>query len=134
VNDIVTFRINKTTIFSYTNTTPYTSGNIMLGYEDAFDSTGPIDNYVVYDNVRVVSLAGPVVTAISRIGGNVQIDFTAGAADVPAQFTLQSASVVTGPYTDTTATITSLGAGSFRATKPFDSNAQAAFYRIRRPF
>jgi hypothetical protein len=134
VNDIVTLRINKTTIFSYTNTTPYNSGNIMLGYEDAFDSTGPIDNYVVYDNLRVVSLAGPVVTSISRVGGNVQIDFTAGAADVPGQFVLQSASVVTGPYTDTTATITSLGGGSFRATKPFDPNALAVFYRIRRPY
>jgi len=134
VNDVITLRINKTTIFSYTNTTGYTSGNIMLGYEDAFDSTGPIHNFVVYDNVRVISLAGPVITAINRVGGNVQIDFTAGSADVPAQFALQSAAVVTGPYADTSATITSLGGGNFRATKPFDPNAPAVFYRVRRAF
>jgi len=134
VNDIITLRINKTTIFSCTNTTGYTSGNIMLGYEDAFDSTGPIHNFVVYDNVRVISLAGPVVTSINRVGANVQIDFTAGAADVPAQFALQSAAVVTGPYADTSATIGSLGAGSFRATKPFDPNAPGVFYRVRRAF
>jgi hypothetical protein len=134
VGDLITLRINKTTIFTYTNTTPYTSGNIMLGYEDAFDSLGPSQVYVVYDNVRVISLAGPVITAINRVGGNVQIDFTAGAADVPAQFVLQSASIVTGPYADTSATITSLGAGNFRATKPFDPNAPAVFYRVRRPF
>jgi hypothetical protein len=134
VNDRITLRINKTTIFSYTNTTPYTSGNIMLGYEDAFDSLGLAANYVIYDNVRVISLAGPVVTAINRVGGNVQIDFTAGAADVPAQFALQSASLVVGPYADTSASITSLGAGNFRATKPFDPNAPAVFYRVRRSF
>jgi hypothetical protein len=127
-------RINKTTIFSYTNTTPYTSGNIMLGYEDAFDSTGPAQNYVVYDNLRVISLAGPVVTAINRVGPNVQIDFTAGSGDVPAQFALQSSSLVTGPYVDSTATITSLGGTNFRATRPFDPNAPAVFYRVRRAF
>jgi hypothetical protein len=136
IGDQITLRINKTTIFSYTNTTPYTSGNIMLGYEDAFDSTGPAQNYVVYDNVRVISLAGPVITAINRVGANVQIDFTTGAAngDVPAQFALQSAAVVAGPYGDTSATITSLGGGNFRATKPFDPNAPAVFYRVRRAF
>jgi hypothetical protein len=134
VGSLITLRINKTVIFTYTNTTPYNSGNIMLGYEDAFDSTGPIQDYVVYDNVRVISLAGPVVTAINRVGGNVQIDFTAGSADVPAQFALQSSGIVTGPYADTTATITSLGGGNFRATKPFDPNAPAVFYRVRRAF
>jgi hypothetical protein len=134
IGSLITLRINKTVIFTYTNTTLYTSGNIMLGYEDAFDSTGPVQDYVVYDNLRVISLAGPIVTAINRVGGNVQIDFTAGAADVPAQFALQSASLVIGPYGDTSASITSLGGGNFRATKPFDPNASAAFYRVRRAF
>jgi hypothetical protein len=74
------------------------------------------------------------VTAINRVGANVQIDFTAGAADLPAQFALQSAPVVIGPYADTSATITSVGTGNFRATKPFDPNAPAVFYRVRRAF
>ena len=135
IGDLMTLRINKSTIFSYTNTTPYPSGNIMLGYEDAFDSTGPAQNYVVYDNLRVISLAGPVITAINRVGSTVQIDFTAGPADVPPQFVLQSAAVVTGPYADTSAVIsTALGSGNFRAAKFFDPNAPAAFYRVRRAF
>ena len=40
INGVVTLRMNKVVIFSYTNATPYTSGNIMLGYTDAYDSIG----------------------------------------------------------------------------------------------
>src|SRR5204863_3526262 len=129
VRGVLTLRINKTTIFSYTNTTPYTSGNIMIGYEDAFDSVGPVQNYVVYDNVRVISLAVPVVTGIAKVGANVQITFTANAGDVPAQFVLQAASSVTGPYADVSSAITLVGPGSFKATKAFDPLSNAVFYR-----
>jgi hypothetical protein len=134
VGSVLTLRINKTTIFSYTNTTSYTSGNIMLGYEDAFDSVGPVQDYVVYDNVRVISLAAPVITVIQRVGGNVQIDFTAGSGDVPGQFVLQSASGVTGPYSDVSSTITALGGGTFRSVKAVNPLDAAAFYRVRRAY
>jgi hypothetical protein len=133
INNVQTLRINNSRIFSYTNGTPYTSGNIMLGYEDAFDSVGDIHTYVVYDNLRVISLAGPVVVAITKAGGNVNIDFTAGSGDVPAQFVLQSASSVTGPYSDIASTITSLGGSSFRASTPLPASPPA-FYRVRRAY
>jgi len=135
VDNVITLRINKTLIMTYTKTTPYTSGNVMLGYEDAFDSVGLVQNYVVYDNVRVVSVAAPVrpnIVSIVKIGSNVQIDFTAGAGDIPGIFTLQTASVVTGPYTDTSSTITSLGGTSFRATKAVNPSDNVAFYRIKK--
>jgi hypothetical protein len=133
INNVQTLRINNSYIFSYTNGTPYTSGNIMLGYEDAFDSVGDIHTYVVYDNIRVISLAGPVVVAINKVGANVNIDFTAGNGDVPAQFVLQSASAVTGPYSDISSTITSLGGTSFRASTPLPVSPPA-FYRVRRAY
>jgi hypothetical protein len=130
VGNIITLRINKTTIFSYVNTTPYTSGNIMLGYEDPFDSVGDAHDYVIYDNVRVISLPNqPVITSITLVGANVQIDFTASGG-VASQFRLQTASVVTGPYTNVSSTITSLGGGAFRTTQPFNPLASAVFYRI----
>jgi hypothetical protein len=130
VGNTVTLRINKTTILSTENGTGYNSGNIMLGYEDAFDSIGPIQSYVIYDNVRVVALASqPVITSITKVGSNTQIDFTA-AGGTASQFHLLTASAVGGPYTDTGASITSLGGGAFRTTQPFNALSTAVFYRI----
>jgi hypothetical protein len=40
VGSVITLRINKKPILNYTNTTAFTSGRIMLGYLDAFDSVG----------------------------------------------------------------------------------------------
>jgi hypothetical protein len=62
IGNIVTLWLNNTRILGYTNTTPYPSGNIMLGYVDAFDSVGATTSFVVYDNLRVVSLAPPVIS------------------------------------------------------------------------
>jgi len=132
VNGVIYWSINHTLIFAYTNTTSYKSGDIMLGYTDAYDSIGSAGGAVVYDNVRVISLASPVIKSIVDSGGaGITIVFQANAGDVPAQFTLQkSAPLATGPYADIASTITSLGGGSFQAVKAKD--ASPAFYRIRR--
>jgi hypothetical protein len=73
---IITLRINNTVIFTYTNTTPFTNGNIMLGYDDAFDSIGTGGGgLVIYDNVRVVTVAPPAIVGqptnvIAGVGTN----------------------------------------------------------------
>jgi len=131
VNGMIYWYINHTLIFAYTNTTGYDSGNIMLGYTDAYDSIGSADAGVVYANARVISLASPVITDIAVVGGNVEVTFTANSSDVPGQFTLQESSPsVTGAYADTSSTISSLGGGAFKAVKAVPS-AQT-FYRVRR--
>ena len=62
VGNQVTLRINHTVIFQYNNTVAATSGNIMLGYDDAYDSVG--NSYgVIYDNARVVQLFPPTIVA-----------------------------------------------------------------------
>jgi hypothetical protein len=86
----------------------------------------------VYANVRVISLASPNITHIALNAGNAQVTFSANAGDVIGQFVLQSAGVVTGPYTDTSSTITSLGSGVFKAVKAAGASQQ--FYRIRRVY
>ncbi|HEX5218524.1 MAG TPA: Calx-beta domain-containing protein [Verrucomicrobiae bacterium] len=134
VGDVITLRINKSVILSYTNATPYTSGNIMLGYEDAFDSMGTIQNYVIYDNLRVISLASPVITSIQRVGGNAVVQFTANAADQAGQFVVQAASSVAGPYEDLGATITSPSAGTFSSSIAINPGDGAKFYRVRRAY
>jgi len=64
------------------------------------------------------------------VGGNVQINFTAGTGDVPANFTLQSADTVNGTYGDVASTISQLSPGVFRAERALSGSQQ--FYRIRR--
>jgi hypothetical protein len=132
VGGVVTLIINRTPIMSYTNTTPYNSGTIMLGYNDAFDSVGA-GAAVIYANVRVVSLATPTIhisnISLINAGATVQIDFTGSATDTVSSFTLQSAGLVTGTYGDVSSTITQLGSGSFRAVRAAAGSAQ--FYRIR---
>jgi hypothetical protein len=132
IGDRITLKINNTLILQYTNTTPFRSGNLMLGYCDAYDSIMTAYSGVYYDNLRVISLASPVVTRIETDAGNARIDFSANAADVVGQFVLQAAPAVTGPYNDVSATITSLGGGNFRATTALGGTAQ--FYRVRRVF
>ncbi len=62
IGNIVSLRINRTLIYSYTNTTTNVSGKIMVGYEDAFDSISPNQSYMVLDNIRVVTITPPVIT------------------------------------------------------------------------
>ena len=129
IGNIITWRINNTTIFSYSNATPYTSGNVMVGYDDAFDSIGLNSSYVVIDNLRVVRLNGLKVTSVTYLGVNVQLDFTFDLSDAPGSFALQSATTVSGSYADTAATIVQLTPGMYRATVPISGGAQ--FYRVR---
>jgi hypothetical protein len=132
INGVITWKINNTLIFGYTNATAYTSGNIMLGYCDAYDSIGSSGGSVIYDNVRVISLASPAIKQIQTDPTNAKIDFSANASDVAAQFVLQASSAAAGPYSDVNSTITALGGGVFRATKALSGTQQ--FYRIRRVY
>ena len=138
INGVISWYINHTLIFAYTNATAYKSGKIMLGYEDGYDSIGSSGGAVIYANARVISLASPHITTTTLVGqncpstpGSVVLNFTSSATgDTPANFAVQSASVVTGPYADVTATITQGGTGVFQATTA--GTCPKAFYRIRR--
>lgn len=134
IGKIITLRLNKAQVYSYTNNGSFTSGKIMLGYMDSFDSIGNSQSYALIDNVRVVSLAAPVISQITIAGANVQVDFSANAGDVVAQFTLQSATSAGGPFADEASTITSLGSGNFRSVVSYNSAITPKFYRIRRAY
>jgi hypothetical protein len=60
--NLITLIINNTKIYTYSNATAFASGNILVGYEDAFDSISPAQSYAVLDNVRVVTITPPVIT------------------------------------------------------------------------
>ncbi len=66
---VITLKLNNTVIFTFNNPSIYTNGNIMLGYADAFNSTGdPLRTFVVYDDVRVIATL-PTVNVISNSFG-----------------------------------------------------------------
>jgi hypothetical protein len=143
INNVITLAINKTTIFNYTNTTKFTNGYIMLGYncpiQGAFHQyVGTPDASAYFSNLRVVSLTKPQIISINDVpsGGNhnVTIVFrSTDGDDTAASFALQGASLVTGAYADVTATITQLpqvdGTAVFQATATSANAVQ--FYRIR---
>jgi hypothetical protein len=135
-NNIVTLSINKTVMLSYINTSIYTNGNIMLGYDDPYASIGssafPGFNpgaAVYYSNVRVVALSGPTTSKVAILGGNLVINFTSP-DDLAAtsSFSVVSSSSLTGPWTPTAATITQSGA-VFSATLPY-INSGSRFFLI----
>lgn len=134
VSGLVTLKINGTVILTYTNSTAFTSGNIMLGVCDAYDSIGAGDGAVIYDNVRVVRFAAstrPRITDIALTGGNVEITFTAETSDTASAFGLQEAVVAAGPFNDVTASITATATpGEFKAVRP--ASEPSRFYRVKR--
>lgn len=133
LNNVVTLSIDKTPVFVYTNTTSFTNGTLMLGYNDPFSSVGALDGSVYYSNLRVVSLASPIISqiAVNHVNSTAVINFTTVDGDTTAaSFALQSASVVKGTYADVvSASITQLSAGAFQAVVPLNGSVQ--FYRIR---
>jgi hypothetical protein len=129
IGKIITWKINNTPIFSYSNATAYASGNIMIGYDDAFDSVSLNSSYELIDNLRVVRLAGLKITSVADLGANVQVDFTFDLNDTPAGFAVQSSATINGTFANAAATIVQLTPGTYRAT--LAKSGTAAFYRIR---
>ncbi len=132
INNIVTLSIDKTPVFVYTNATVFTNGTLMLGYDDPFSSVGAPDGAVYFSNLRVVSLAAPVISqiAVNKVNNTVVINFTTDDGDlIASSFALQSAAGVNGPYADNAgATIVPLSAGAFQAVVPQSGSVQ--FYRV----
>jgi hypothetical protein len=130
-NNIVTVSIDKTPICVYTNTTTFTNGYLMLGYEDPYDPIGGGDGAVYYSNLRVVRLSPPVMTEAALNAGTYIFDFTSTDGDATsASFQIVGSTSVTGSYTPVPgATITQLSNGAYQATVP--TSGPINFYKIQ---
>jgi hypothetical protein len=74
----------------------------------------------------------PVITKISRGGGQVAVTFTGATNDPPTAFTLQSAAPVTETFSNVPASsVLQLSPGLFRATAPLNGGTMR-YYRIQR--
>lgn len=129
-NDVITLRVNNNIIYSFTNTYGFTSGDVMIGHNDQFDSVGSSANFVIFDNVRVVSLDFQIKSITLLDPNQVQIDFVSPLGGFAGDFHLQSAADPTSNFTDdNNAIITAIPAG-FRAVTT--RTGVTRFYRIRR--
>ncbi|MDR3457584.1 MAG: hypothetical protein P4N60_09075 [Verrucomicrobiae bacterium] len=97
VKNKVTLSMNGTSIFTYTNTTVWTNGLIMLGYLDPFNSVGGADAAVYYSDIKVVRLATPLITlqptnVIAAVGAvtnfSVAASFDSSSANTNGQWSL----------------------------------------------
>lgn len=66
-NNVITWRMNGHLIAQRVNTSPFTTGNVMIGFMDLFPSIASpaADSFVLFDNVRVEKLALPVAPTIT---------------------------------------------------------------------
>ncbi|MEY2408745.1 MAG: hypothetical protein QOF48_1415 [Verrucomicrobiota bacterium] len=129
INDVVSLLVNQNLILTYTNTSGFTNGTILLGFNDQFDSVSSAGTYVIFDNVRVISL-DIVIKHVELLGGTqIQIDFVSPLGGVAGDFHLQSGSNPASVADDSGAVITAIP-GGFRAVTTLDGPYR--FYRIRR--
>jgi hypothetical protein len=127
IGGVVTLKLNNTVIMTTTNTTAYQSGNLMLGYDDAYDSIG-CNGGVIYDNLRVISYAPFKITQVAVTGGNVELSFSDSTS---GPYTVEASTTVDGSYSPVAATITGSG-GSYLAKVPYSPADPLKFFRIKR--
>jgi hypothetical protein len=134
-DNVVTLSINHTKIFSYTNTTVWKSGYLMLGYSDPFGggALGTQDAGVYYANLQIVQ--GPTVhvdsiAIVPGVSTNTVLTFTSsGTGDVPSAFSVLSSTNIISTFSGVSSTIIPLTTNQFQATTPYVGGAQR-FYKV----
>ena len=135
VNNLISLKVNDILIWQYQNTNAPTSGTIMLGMNDQFDSIATSQQFVVFDNVRVVNLSTEIrITRVELLGANqIQIDFTSPTGGDPSGYTLRTKGSLTDANwaPEGSAQITSLGGAEYRAVANRSSGER--YYSISKP-
>jgi hypothetical protein len=102
---------------------------------DSFNSIGSADNFVIYDNVRVIRLASSMPKAPKIIGivskdNQWLIEYEA--TEQGDTFVLESENVIGGSFSAVNnAVLTALGSNRYQYALP-KSNPSIQFYRLRK--
>jgi hypothetical protein len=127
--NVVTLSVNHSAILSVTNTYGFNSGNVMLGFNDQFDSRGALFNFAIFDNVRVVQL-GLSISSISVVGNTVTINFVSGSGGQPSDYRIDSSPTLSPPsWSEEAGANISATQNGFSAT--LTVNGPTRFYRVR---
>lgn len=102
---------------------------VTVGFVGLFQARGYGDIYI--DDLTVIVKIKPLIILVGApAGSSIDLDFTAGTTDVPADFQVERAAAVTGPYATVAASISALSGGNFRAT--VGAPDAAGFYKVKR--
>ncbi|MEK7780153.1 MAG: immunoglobulin domain-containing protein [Verrucomicrobiota bacterium] len=132
VNDRITWLLNDTIIAQYTNLYAYTNGNILIGYNDNFNSTGDSNNFVVFDNIRVETVVvAPVRLLTPELVGS---DFRFSFATEPYEsYTVQSATNLTTPIWNNYTNLMGDGLTNPVSVPLLPGGSSQQYFRVRRP-
>ncbi len=129
----VTLTIDKTTIFSYANTTSFTNGYIMLGYANPVFGPDTADAAAYFSDLKVVQLGPPTITGTGYSPATKTFAFNFNITDDTAALTVVGSTNLLGTYSAVSgATVTSMGGGAFQATVPVSGSVH--FYKIQQQF
>ena len=114
--------------------------NVFVGWADNFNNSATsfpnpaAMSFGIIDDLRVETVASaPIqihITGIQIVGGNVEITFTGPSGNVATDFKLQHTASATGAFADdSTATLSNLGTGLFKATTALSGANH--FYKIK---
>ncbi len=139
VNNLISLKVNDILIWEHQNTNAYTSGNIMIGMSDQFESVPPAatiaQHFVVFDNVRVLNLSTAIqITKVELLPSyQIQIDFTSPSGGASSDYRLQKKSSLAAASweIDLSAEINTLGGTQFRVIT--ERSSGEAYYRISKP-
>ena len=129
LNNLITCLLNGVAIAQYTNTYGYTNGSVMIGYNDVFDSLGSTNNFVIFDNLRVETIAPVKLLSPYLAGNNFGFSFATEPYD---SYTVQSATDLTAPnwvsYTNF------IGSGSpYNAVASLTNRLTQQYFRVSQP-
>jgi hypothetical protein len=129
VGRLLTLKVNRNIIYRFTNTFGFSNGTIMIGHNDQFDSVGSLENFAIFDNVRVVRL-GTRITSGGVSGNTVTLNFVSSDGGAPTDFHIDSTPTLSPPsWTEESSAITSTP-GGYQAT--LSASGPMRFYRVRR--
>ncbi len=132
VGSLITWLLNGTAIAQYTNTTAYTNGCVMIGYNDFFSSIGDSNSFAIFDNIRIepitVGMLG--LFAPQVVGNNFSFCF---ATEPYESYTVQTATNFASPvWTAVTNYIGNGGTICFNIPL-LPASPPARYFRVSRP-
>jgi hypothetical protein len=128
-NNVITLKVNNSVVYSFPNPSGFVSGDIMIGHNDSADSIGSLNNFVIFDNIRVVTYDTRITSVQLLPGDQVQIDFISPGQVSDFHLDSTPGLLPEAWREETTAALTVLPAG-FRFVVA--RNGDSRFYRIRR--
>ncbi|MEO6034521.1 MAG: hypothetical protein ABIQ35_04625, partial [Verrucomicrobiota bacterium] len=130
-NNLITWLLNGTAVAQFANTSAYTNGNILLGYNDHFSSIGDSNNFAIFDNIRVESISISPVQILSPEVAGADFRFTF-ATELYESYTVQRATSLTAPDWVNQATVVGSG-GNWLIVLPLANGAAQEYFRVVRP-